>query len=74
MRFDRDKRTTLNVPEVAKAYGISRETAYQQADALGCVRIGKRIVFPVAKVAAQLGISANELLARCDAKHENGSQ
>jgi hypothetical protein len=64
MRFA--QRTTIDADDVARAYGISRESAYGQAGALGAIRIGRRLVFPVAKVAADLGITTEELLDRCE--------
>ena len=70
MRFAH--RTTIDAEEVARAYGVSREVVYGNAEQLGALRIGRRLVWPVAKVAADLGISPEELLALCNG-NGNGS-
>ena len=48
------QRTTLNAIEVAKAYGISRRLSYDSAACLGAKKVGARLVYPLAPIAADL--------------------
>lgn len=52
---------TLEIPEVAHAFGIARETAYRMAKAgqIPTIRVGKRgLRVPSSYVLSQLGLDA----------------
>lgn len=62
-----EERTTITIEEAARALGVARGTAYEAADDLGAIRVGeRRLVVPVAPLAAKLGLTAAELLERLD--------
>jgi predicted DNA-binding transcriptional regulator YafY len=67
------ERTTVTVVEAARALGISREVAYRDAAELGAIRIGRRLVVPLAPLAGRLGLDEGELLRRIDATAGNGT-
>lgn len=54
-----DHPLTVTVDEAAKLLGIGRSTAYELVHTgdIPSLRLGRRIVVPVAQIAAQLGLS-----------------
>lgn len=54
-------RLTITVPEAGAYYGLSRDAAYRAVAAkeIPSLRIGRRVVVPVAKMLEQLGITAD---------------
>ena len=57
---------TVTVEQAAKLLGIGRSTAYELVHTgdIPSLRLGRRIVVPSAKVAAQLGIEPEHLARR----------
>jgi excisionase family DNA binding protein len=53
-----DKPLTLTVEQAAEVLGVGRSTAYELARTgdLRCIRLGRRIVVPVARLAESLGV------------------
>lgn len=53
---------TITVPEAGEYYGLGRDSAYRAAAAgeIPSLRIGRRVVVPVAKMLEHLGIAAGE--------------
>ncbi len=58
-----DARPLMTMPEVARALGCNRVTAWRRAvrGELPHVRAGNRLLVPRAKLAAILGVEAEEL-------------
>lgn len=64
---------TLTVEQAAKVLGIGRSSAYELVHTgdIPSLRLGRRIVVPSAKVAAQLGIEPDQLARRIQAPQED---
>jgi len=58
-----NQRLTLTVEQAAKVLGIGRSTAYELVHTgdIPSLRLGRRIVVPVARLAALLGTSSTKL-------------
>lgn len=56
-----DGRLTLTIPEAAKYYGVGKSALYEAATRgdIPVLRFGTRLVVPVAKMLAQLGIESD---------------
>lgn len=56
---------TLTVEEAGRVLGVGRSTAYElvRTGDLECLRLRRRIVVPVAHLAARLGVTPAELQA-----------
>ncbi len=63
---------TVTVEQAAKLLGIGRSTAYELVHTgdIPSLRLGRRIVVPSAKVAAQLGIEPEHLAHRIQGPQE----
>jgi excisionase family DNA binding protein len=63
---------TLTVEQAAKVLGIGRSTAYElvHTGAIPSLRLGRRIVVPIAKLADQLGLDHLEVVAARPAASE----
>lgn len=63
------ERATISVEEAGRLVGIGRALAYEAAgrgELGGAIRIGRRLIVPVAPLAAQLGLTVSEALARLE--------
>jgi excisionase family DNA binding protein len=62
------ERTTLSVEEAARALGVARTVMYAAAGRgeFGAMRLGRRLVIPLAPLAEKLGLSETEVLARLE--------
>lgn len=60
---------TITVPEAGEYYGLGRDAAYRAAAAgeIPSLKIGRRVVVPVAKMLEQLGIPLEQLGVHADA-------
>jgi hypothetical protein len=59
------ERTVISVEEAGRLIGIGRALAYNVAEELGAIRVGeRRLVVPLAPLAARLGLTPAEALAR----------
>jgi excisionase family DNA binding protein len=60
-----DHPLTLTVEQAAAVLGIGRSTAYElvRSGDLPCLRLRRRIVVPVARLADRLGVSARDIEA-----------
>ena len=58
----KDLPPTLSVPEAARIYGISRNTAYEaiKRGEIPSISVGRRVLVPTAKALAQLGVEVND--------------
>lgn len=58
------RRLTVTVEEAGALLGVGRSTAYElvRSGDLPCIRLRRRIVVPVGRLADHLGISVNEIL------------
>lgn len=54
-------RLTLTIPEAAKYYGVGKSALYDAAarNEIPVLRFGSRLVVPVAKMLAQLGVEVD---------------
>jgi excisionase family DNA binding protein len=63
--MDTNHPLTLTVEQTAKVLGIGRSTAYELVHTgdIPSLRLGRRIVVPVGKIAEQLGLAAHQVRA-----------
>jgi excisionase family DNA binding protein len=61
---------TLTVEQAAKVLGIGRSTAYElvHTGAIPSLRLGRRIIVPVARLAERLGVDPVDLNRACTAE------
>ena len=52
------------IEKACRLYGISRSLGYEAKDDLGAVRVGGRLVVPLAVIAKNLGVSLAEVEER----------
>jgi excisionase family DNA binding protein len=59
---------TISVEDAGKVLGISRGVAYEAArtGTLPCLRLGRRLVVPIARLADLLGESVDEVVSALD--------
>jgi excisionase family DNA binding protein len=64
---------TITVPEAAERLGIHRDSAYAAAakGQIPTIRIGKRLLVPIAAFERMLGIDPGKAAARKPRKHVN---
>lgn len=67
-----DHPLTVTVEEAAKLLGIGRSTAYEliHTGDIPSLRLGRRLVVPVAQIADQLGLSHDDIWLTMDARHQ----
>lgn len=67
---------TLTVEQAAELLGIGRSTAYElvRSGCLDSIRLRRRIVVPVAQLAARLGVSASEVWTSLEVHSSSAGQ
>jgi excisionase family DNA binding protein len=64
----KDQRLTLTIPETARRLGIGRNQGYEAArrGEIPTVRLGKRLVVPVAALEAMLSVKSQQEIAAAE--------
>jgi hypothetical protein len=55
-------KTTLTAREICRVFHVSKDTCYANVESLGGFRLGRRVMFPVGRVANVMGLSEERLL------------
>jgi len=68
------RRLTLTVEEAGALLGVGRSTAYElvRSGEIPCIRLRRRIVVPVARLAVALGVSPEQVMQRVDSDSHLG--